>query len=97
MFSTISADLEVTDASMPRRHLSDPSDACVCFASAGPNTPPEQFEQWKAAIADLASSCPNVVVKCGGVQMVNSGHGFEQRPAPIGSEELCEAVLPVST
>ena len=28
--------------------------------------------------------------------MVNSGHGFEQRPAPIGSEELCEAVFPVS-
>ena len=88
----------MTAASLPRRHLHvDPSDACVCFASAGPNTPPEQFEQWKAAIADLAASCPNVVVKCGGVQMVNSGHGFEQRPAPIGSEELAEAVFPVST
>ena len=60
----------------------------------GVDTSAAKLAQWKADIADVASSCPNVVMKCGGIQMVNSGRGFEQRPAPIGSEELCAAVLP---
>ena len=56
--------------------------------------PAEKLDEWKENIAALAEACPNVVVKCGGFQMVNGNMGLEKRPTPVGSEELCELVLP---
>merc|ERR1711957_531394 len=48
----------------------------------------------KADIEELAASCPNVICKVGGIQMVSSGWGLEKREIPIGSEELSELVYP---
>ena len=57
--------------------------------------PIEKLEQWKQNIAEIAAECSNVFIKCGGYQMVNSNMRLEQRPVPIGSEELCDKVLPI--
>ena len=50
----------------------------------------EVMPVWREAIADVAS-CPNVVVKLGGVNMPLNGHGWQERDSPPGSEELAEA------
>lgn len=60
----------------------------------GPRMSPAELEAWKKDIAGVAAACPNVVAKCGGAQMAAAGHGFEKREVPIGSEELCEVMLP---
>lgn len=63
--------------------------------AVGPNMGgPEAEARWRADISDLAASCPNVVCKVGGIQMVINGFGLEKRPAPIGSEELAELTYP---
>lgn len=49
---------------------------------------------WKKDLKEIATSCPNVVVKVGGIQMPAHGHGFDKRSTPIGSQELCEIMLP---
>jgi len=51
---------------------------------------------WRAAIAELAATCPNVACKVGGIQMKNNGFALHEaeRAVPIGSEELAELVLP---
>ena len=51
------------------------------------------FDDWQAAIADVAT-CPNVVVKLGGLGMHINGFGWDQREIPIGAEELAEAMAP---
>ena len=51
------------------------------------------FEEWKGLIADIAT-CPNVVVKLGGLGMPICGFGWNEREIPIGSEELAEAMAP---
>ena len=50
----------------------------------------EILEQWRIDLADLAT-CPNVVVKLGGIGMVLFGLGFERRPDPPSSDELVDA------
>jgi predicted TIM-barrel fold metal-dependent hydrolase len=50
----------------------------------------EILEQWHLDIAELAT-CPNVVVKLGGIGMVVFGLGFEARPAAPTSADLAAA------
>src|SRR5438477_2779837 len=50
----------------------------------------EVFAGWKTAIAELAT-CPNVVAKVGGIQMVVNGYGWHERPKPPTSDELLAA------
>jgi len=50
----------------------------------------EILTTWRSDIADLAT-CPNVVVKVGGIGMAIYGMGFEQRSAPPSSDELVDA------
>ncbi len=62
---------------------------------AGPyaGKPEEVFQEWKRGIAALAS-CPNVVMKLGGLGMKMHGFGWHQRATPPGSAELAEAMAP---
>jgi predicted TIM-barrel fold metal-dependent hydrolase len=53
----------------------------------------EVFREWKASIADVAT-CPNVVVKLGGLAMNLLGYDFHTRPRPPSSEELAAAWKP---
>ncbi len=53
----------------------------------------EVFHAWKRSMAELAT-CPNVVVKLGGLGMARSGFGWHERPAPPGSRELADATAP---
>jgi predicted TIM-barrel fold metal-dependent hydrolase len=48
---------------------------------------------WKRGIAEL-STCPNVVVKLGGLGMAGMGFGWHERPSPPTSEELAKAWAP---
>lgn len=50
----------------------------------------EILEQWRVDVGELAT-CPNVVVKLGGIGMVVFGLGFEQQPDPPTSDELVAA------
>jgi len=51
------------------------------------------FQDWKRGIVDVAS-CPNVVVKLGGLGMPRSGFGWEAQAAPPDSTELAAATAP---
>ena len=53
----------------------------------------EVFQQWKNGIAEL-STCPNVVVKLGGLGMPISGFGWHGQTIPPNSTELAEAMAP---
>jgi predicted TIM-barrel fold metal-dependent hydrolase len=53
----------------------------------------EVFEEWKRGIAELAT-CPNVVVKLGGIGLPLLGFGWHERSAPPGSAEMAEATAP---
>jgi predicted TIM-barrel fold metal-dependent hydrolase len=53
----------------------------------------EVFQEWKQGIASL-STCPNVVVKLGGLGMPLLGFGWHERPKPPNSAELAEAIAP---
>ena len=46
--------------------------------------------EWRTLIGELAT-CPNVVAKLGGINMVMNGFGWHERPAPPSSQELAEA------
>jgi L-fuconolactonase len=50
----------------------------------------EVFTEWRPLIAELAT-CPNVVVKLGGINMEMNGFGWHERSRPPGSLELMEA------
>jgi predicted TIM-barrel fold metal-dependent hydrolase len=50
----------------------------------------EVYAQWRTSIGELAT-CPNVVVKLGGINMEMNGFGWHERPRPPGSQELMEA------
>ena len=50
----------------------------------------EVFEVWKKDLAELAT-CPNVVIKLGGLAMPWSGFGFEEGAKPPTSDELVAA------
>ncbi|CAB4884608.1 unannotated protein [freshwater metagenome] len=45
------------------------------------------LEQWRLDLAELAT-CPNVVIKLGGIGMVLFGLGFEHQPLPPTSTDL---------
>ena len=49
----------------------------------------EIFKAWRPAISEL-SSCPNVVAKVGGIQMVINGFRWEDHDRPPTSDELLE-------
>ncbi len=53
----------------------------------------EIFEVWKRDMADLAS-CPNMVVKLGGLAMSMCGFGWHRREQPPSSAELAAAMAP---
>ena len=53
----------------------------------------EVLNDWKQSMADLAT-CPNVVVKVGGLGMTFTGYDWHERDQPIGSEELAEEMKP---
>jgi predicted TIM-barrel fold metal-dependent hydrolase len=53
----------------------------------------EVFQQWKTGITEL-STCPNVVVKLGGLGMPICGFGWNERTTPASSTELAEAMAP---
>jgi predicted TIM-barrel fold metal-dependent hydrolase len=53
----------------------------------------EIFPVWKAAIRQ-AATCPNVVVKLGGLAMLLPGFGFEKLPKPPSSERAAAAWKP---
>lgn len=53
----------------------------------------EVFQEWKRGIASLAT-CPNVVVKLGGLGMPRCGFGWHERATPPNSAELAEAMSP---
>ncbi|MFN3523185.1 MAG: amidohydrolase family protein [Phenylobacterium sp.] len=53
----------------------------------------EIFPVWAANVRELAS-CPNVVVKLGGLGMAICGFDFHKRPEKPGSEELAQAWRP---
>jgi len=50
----------------------------------------EVFAQWRSHIDELAS-CPNLLCKLGGINMVMNGFGWHDRPRPPSSEELVDA------
>ncbi|MGD9942106.1 MAG: amidohydrolase [Burkholderiaceae bacterium] len=51
------------------------------------------YRDWRRDMAGLAT-CPNVVVKLGGLAMRISGHHFHQQPAPPDSQALATAWRP---
>ena len=53
----------------------------------------EVFQRWRRGMSDLAS-CPNVVVKLGGLGMERSGFGWHERQKPPTSSELAQALRP---
>ena len=53
----------------------------------------EVFQAWRRGIVELAT-CPNVVVKLGGLGMPICGFGWHERTTPPTSVELAEAMAP---
>ena len=51
------------------------------------------FAQWCRSIDQLAS-CPNVVIKLGGMCMPLNGYGWHEKKLPPGSDELVQALQP---
>jgi L-fuconolactonase len=54
----------------------------------------EVFEQWRRDISTVAATCPNIVVKLGGINMTCNGFDWHERKAPPTSEELADANRP---
>merc|ERR1712118_649998 len=54
----------------------------------------EMVEKWRSGIAELASACPNVLCKLGGLLGLANGFNLHEREKPIGSEELAELLFP---
>jgi predicted TIM-barrel fold metal-dependent hydrolase len=51
------------------------------------------FETWKKDITDVAT-CPNVVMKVGGIQMAVNGFSWHERERPPSSDELIAVNAP---
>ena len=51
------------------------------------------FQEWKESMAAVAT-CPNVVVKVGGLVMPVCGFDWHERPMPITSRELAQGTAP---
>ena len=54
----------------------------------------EVMATWRSGIA-AAASCPNVVIKLGGIGMPRVGFDWHLRDTPIGSEELAKDMAPL--
>ncbi len=54
----------------------------------------EVLADWRRGIANVAS-CPNIVLKLGGVGQKRFGYDWHTRAKPIGSEELANALAPL--
>jgi predicted TIM-barrel fold metal-dependent hydrolase len=50
----------------------------------------EIFAEWSKNLAEFAT-CPNIVMKLGGINMDYSGFGWHEEPVPPTSEALCRA------
>lgn len=50
---------------------------------------------WKEHMSAIATECPNVAVKIGGLGLPHMGHGLDQRETPASSEELAELFGPL--
>ena len=81
--------------------LAFPDTAIICDHVGCPVTAgqPERdlktsFESWAPSLKELATDCPNVMVKLSGLGMKTVGFGFETRPSPPSSNELAEAWKP---
>lgn len=53
----------------------------------------EVFQEWKRSMTELAS-CPNVVVKLGGLGMPRCGFDWHEQVKPPNSTDLAEAMAP---
>ncbi len=51
------------------------------------------FQEWKRAVTELAS-CPNVMMKLGGLGMPRCGFGWHEQVEPPSSTELAAAMAP---
>jgi predicted TIM-barrel fold metal-dependent hydrolase len=60
------------------------------------NRDDEVLATWRRGIAAVAA-CPNVHLKLGGIGMPRLGFDWHERPTPIGSEELAQAMAPLMT
>jgi L-fuconolactonase len=54
----------------------------------------EVFRQWRRGLIELATSCPNVMVKLSGLGMRLGGFGFEDEDRAPSSADLAEAWRP---
>ena len=54
----------------------------------------EVMPAWRAGMAELAT-CPNVLLKLGGIGMPRFGFDWHLRDQPIGSEELAASMAPL--
>jgi L-fuconolactonase len=54
----------------------------------------EVMTGWRAGMAELAT-CPNVLLKLGGMGMPRFGFDWHLRDTPVGSEELAEQIKPL--
>ncbi|HVP76830.1 MAG TPA: amidohydrolase family protein [Thermodesulfobacteriota bacterium] len=53
----------------------------------------ESFREWKRGVMELAS-CPNVMMKLGGLGMPRCGFGWHEQVKPASSTELAAAMAP---
>jgi L-fuconolactonase len=67
-----------------------------CMIGVGPyvGREAETFREWRANMKELAS-CPNVLVKLGGMGMIICGARWHERPTPPSSTELAAAWSPL--
>lgn len=77
-----------TDVTVIVNHLGGKIDA---------NASDDEITRWRQGI-DAVAACSNTVLKCGGAQMRvgdwEPDFHMHKRAAPMGSEELCELLLP---
>jgi L-fuconolactonase len=75
------------DTTIILNHLGGP------ILSGDYGTRDEVFATWRRDIAEVAS-CPNVVLKVGGIQMPVNGFGWHERDTPPTSDELLAVNTP---